>query len=103
MVVGARQNFQISFENIWFLENNRGLFKFFVSDFVSDFETDLYSEMKCGWTFPPKADHKAMWGIWCKRKEHSDIDLKYEMKSTKVKKNNICVWGSMVKKIRVGR
>ena len=48
MVVGARQNFQISFENIWFLENNRGLFKFFVSDFVSDFETDLYSEIKCG-------------------------------------------------------
>ena len=28
MVVGARQNFQISLENIWFLENNRGLFKY---------------------------------------------------------------------------
>ena len=51
----------------------------------SHYETDLNVEMKRGWTCPPKADHKVMWDIWCKRKEHNEIDLKCEMKSTNKK------------------
>ena len=58
------------------------------------YETDLNSEIKGGWAFAPKVDHKVMWGISYKRKEHNDIDLKCKMKSTelyhqKIAKNDL--------------
>ena len=46
----------------------------------SHYETDLNDEMKLGWTFAPKADHKVMWSIRYKSKERNGI----EMKSTKL-------------------
>ena len=50
----------------------------------SHYETDVNDKMKRGWTFLLRADHKVIWGIWYKRKEHTDIGLKCEMKSTKL-------------------
>ena len=49
----------------------------------NQYETALFGEMKRDQT-PPSIDRKVIRGVWYKRKEHNDIDLKYEMKSTKL-------------------
>ena len=48
------------------------------------YETDPNGKSKSGSTFMLKADHKVMWGILYQRKEHNDIDLKCEVKITKL-------------------
>ena len=54
------------------------------------YETNLNGEMEGGWTFPPKADHKVVWGIWYKNETQSYINLKCKKKNIELYHSKNC-------------